>query len=79
MTTLQSSLLIGPDAAAEAMASIHASSISNYVVAAIRVAGLTIQTGHDTDPEQLAAFFDALATKVREAHATFLAQDGATS
>jgi hypothetical protein len=77
-TALQSSLLIGPDAAAEAVASIHASTIASYVVGAVRVAGLTIQTGFDTSPEQLAAFFDALAAKVRDAHAAFLARQPET-
>jgi hypothetical protein len=75
VTHLDATLMIGPDAAGKAEAHVHdAGYRDDLIIAAVRVAGLTIQSNHETGPGDLAAFFDALAVKVREAHAVFVAQ-----
>jgi hypothetical protein len=72
-THLEATLMVGPNAAANADAHVHAAGYrDDLTIGAIRVAGLCIQTTHETSPEDLAVFFDALAAKVRDAHAEFL-------
>lgn len=75
MTTLESTLMIGPDSIAEAEANVHVAGYrDDLTIGSVRVARLTIQTNYETGPEDLAAFFDSLAAKVRDAHALFLAR-----
>jgi hypothetical protein len=74
MTTLRSTLVIGPNAAELATAHAHSSSYGHYTIGSVDIADLTIQTNHETGPDDLAAFLDALAAKVRDAHAIYLAR-----
>jgi hypothetical protein len=74
-TSLQATLMIGPDAAAAAEATVHAAGYrDDLIIGAIRVADLCIQSNYQTGPDDLAAFLDALAAKVRDAHVAFLAR-----
>lgn len=75
MSKLEATLMVGPDAADGAEVRVHAAGYrDDLTIGSVRIDGLTIQTNWETGPEDLAAFFDALAATVRDAHALFLAR-----